>query len=130
MTKVQNRYCWDTVKDWKEAQEMGFTKKSSFLKGSNREKLKAIVDMAGNNCFPLQIVCIIKDKDKYILADDLLDEFLCFINNEIPVLDNNKKEIFFHQLPKEKQKQILEAEVNSVWINMGQPKLGHSMPFF
>ncbi len=74
--------------------------------------------MAVNNCFPLQIVCVGIKENKYVMVDSLLKKFLSFTNNEIPIIDKVKGEIFFEELSKEKQNSILETKINSVWIKL------------
>lgn len=119
MERIGNDYCWNTVKDWREAQKMGFVNLRDFLSGSSEENLRSLVELALNNCFPLQMVCIGTSGEKYIMASSLMRKFLQFINNEIPMICTDKKKMFFEELPEEEQNKILEAQMDSVWINMG-----------
>ena len=118
MDRIQNDYCWSSVKDWQKAQEMGLVGMHDFLQGNEDEKLLEMIELAVNDCLPLHIMCIKTDKNKYIMADALTRLFWQFINNEIPVMDNNNKKTFFRNFSPEKQNKILEAKINSVWFRI------------
>lgn len=119
MERIENNYCWNTVKDWREAQKMGFVKPRDLLNGSSEENLRSLVELALNDCFPLQMVCIGASGEKYIMVNSLMRKFMLFIDNEIPMVGPDKRKMFFEEFPEQKQNQILGAQMNSIWINTG-----------
>lgn len=120
MERIRNDYCWNLLKDWQEAQKMGLVRIQDFLSDRSDRDLRYLIELALNNCFPLQFVCVKTNSEKYIMVDSLMRKFLQFINNEIPVTVTDERKKFFAEFSIEEQNKILEAEVNSVWISTEQ----------
>ncbi len=120
MKRIRNDYCWNLLKDWVEAQKKDFIKIQDSLNNRNDIGLKNLIELALNNCFPLQFICVKTNNEMYIIVDVLMKKFLQFINNEIPVTATDERKIFFQELSVEEQNKILQAEVNSVWISTEQ----------
>ena len=116
MERIRNDYCWNIVKDWQKAQEMGLVKIQHIMDNSSDSCLRNLIELTLNNCFPLQFVCVKTDNEKYIVVDSKMKKFLQFINNETPINVTEEREMFFKELSIEDQNKILAAEVNSVWI--------------
>lgn len=118
MNRVENNYSWNTIEDWIKAQEMGLVEIGANPQKDENYKMENLINMAEQNCFPLQMVCYQRGDKKYLALDPLMKKFWHFVHNEISVLVNSKKEHYFKDFPVEKQDKILRAAINSVWIEL------------
>ena len=118
MNRMENNYSWNTIEDWMKAQEMGLVDLESKSQKKQNLKMENLINMAEQNCFPLQIVCYRQGDKKYLAMDPLMKKFWQFVYNKTSFAVDSKKEYYFKDFSVEKQDKILRAVINSVWIEL------------
>lgn len=117
MERMDNIFCWNTIGDWMKAYDNQHAViDEKILTGNKSENLRALIDMAVKDCFPLSFSCFRKNEKNLVKMIPLMMDFLCFINNEAPIVNENGAYYFFSDLPVDIQQKIFDARIGSVWI--------------
>lgn len=120
MHRLIDYYNWNTLKEWLYVVEKGSVKRLSVENGELEQNiLDRIIFLLKNDCFPISIICICKeDQSKTIIETTIWKGIFEYIDNKRFCIDYGKK-LYFKDLSKEDQNNILNAQISSVWVGNG-----------
>lgn len=118
MKRIRNIYCWNHLKDWIEAQQKGFFHAIEWKYGNEEGlPLETLLLMAENNCFPFRFFCIMNG-DMYVVFSKPAASFFRFLMGEATFMREKDKWICFEDLDVKRRDKILNAQTDSIWIEL------------
>lgn len=117
MHRLKDYYNWNTLKEWLYVVEKGSVKPLRVENGELEQHiLDKIIFLLKNDCFPISMICMCKeDQSKTIIETRIWKGIFEYIDNKRFCIDCGMK-IYFKDLDKEDQRNILNAQISSVWI--------------
>lgn len=119
MERIKNIYCWDCLRDWFEAENMGIVYVKEIKEmGESMFGWKQLLQMMYENCFPQCFLCFRKNDENYLVLTKEQGNIMDFINDRVPMQEQEGTPQFFSDFPAEYRNRILNAQVDSIWIRL------------
>lgn len=116
MHRIKDYYGWDNLENWKTAVDHGAVKIRKEQYQADDKILYQAIRMLLINCLPVSLICKDLGQDGLeLLITPLWNGIFAFIYDKRKILYGNQR-IVFSQMKQEEQKQILRANISTIWI--------------
>ena len=121
MERIKNIYCWDCLRDWNEAQNMGIVRMIEMKQGGESMfGWKQLIHMMYEDCFPQCFLCFRKNNENYLVLTKEQKTIVDFIKNKVLLQEREGTQYLFTDFPAEYRNRILDAHVDSIWIRLDE----------
>lgn len=119
MRRIKDYYNWKTLEQWKFVVDKKMVNLKPMSGGQLSEKeLGQAIDLLLQDCFPIAIICNIKNDKKEIWATPIWNDVFSFLNMEKKI-ERNSVLISFEDMDVHEKRKIMDAQIFSIWLNSG-----------
>ncbi len=129
MERIKNIYCWDSLRDWYDAQNMGIVHIKAIQEKGGMFEWKQLLHMMYADCFPQCFLCLRKNNENYLLLTKEQGDMIDFISDRMPIQQEGTS-CFFSEFPAEYRSKVLNAQVDSIWIRLDENENIHEEQIF
>lgn len=116
MRRIKDYYNWKTLEQWKFVVDKKMVNLKPMSGGQLSEKeLGQAIDLLLQDCFPIAIICNIKNDKKEIWATPLWNAIFCFLNAEQKI-ERKGISLSFGDMEEIERRKIMEAQISSIWL--------------